>query len=74
MKNRIGLTKEQKIMAARIVLTVLLLIIGAGVFGRTKGYAPAGIALFAAASGASIVRVHDVRETAQAIKVWTQLR
>ena len=32
------------------------------------------IALFAAASGASIVRVHDVRETAQAIKVWTQLR
>ncbi len=49
MENRIRLTKEQKIMAARIVLTVLLLIIGAGVFGRTKGYAPAGIALCAAA-------------------------
>ncbi len=32
------------------------------------------IALFAAANGASVVRVHDVRETAQAIKVWTQLR
>lgn len=33
-----------------------------------------GIALFAANAGASMVRVHDVRETVQALKVWNLLR
>ena len=33
-----------------------------------------GIALFAAEAGASMVRVHDVRETVQALKVWNLLR
>ena len=33
-----------------------------------------GLALYAAAQGASMVRVHDVKETVQAIKVWTSLR
>lgn len=31
------------------------------------------IALWAAANGASIVRVHDVREVAQALRVWARL-
>lgn len=32
------------------------------------------IALYAAASGASMIRVHDVRETVQALKTWNALR
>ena len=31
------------------------------------------IALWAAQSGAAVVRVHDVRETVQALKVWSAL-
>ena len=31
-------------------------------------------ALFAASRGAAILRVHDVRETAQAIAIWESLR
>lgn len=33
-----------------------------------------GLALYAAANGASMVRVHDVKETVQALKVWNSLR
>jgi dihydropteroate synthase len=33
-----------------------------------------GAALFAASRGAAILRVHDVRETAQAIAIWESLR
>ena len=33
-----------------------------------------GIALWCAANGASVVRVHDVRETVQAIRVWNSLQ
>ena len=32
------------------------------------------IALWAAANGASVVRVHDVKEVAQALRVWTRLQ
>ena len=33
-----------------------------------------GIALYAMANGAAMVRVHDVAETVQAVKVWDSLR
>ena len=44
---------------------------------KTSGKDIAGnlaIALYAAANGASAVRVHDVKETVQALKVWNSLR
>ena len=44
---------------------------------KTPGKDVAGnvaLALWAAANGASVVRVHDVRETVQALKVWNSLR
>ena len=44
---------------------------------KTPGKDIAGnlaIALYAAMNGASAVRVHDVRETVQALKVWNSLR
>ena len=37
-------------------------------------YVPLGIAVWCAMSGASVVRVHDVKETVQALKVIAALK
>ena len=67
------LAKQGRVLVGGSRKRIVKKLTGENMTGKNLG-GNLGLALYAAAHGASMVRVHDVKETVQALKVWTSLR
>ena len=80
LEHNVTLLKHQKLFSERFSLPVLAGLSRKSMLGRITGRpvelrlaASIGAALTAVAHGAHIVRVHDVPETIDALKVWAEV-
>jgi len=80
LQHNLTLLKHQKLFSERFSLPVLAGLSRKSMLGTITGKAvesrlaaSLGAALTAVAHGAQIVRVHDVAETIDALKVWTEV-